>query len=75
MNDLLKWLFLCAAILAMLYAVGGHEQRLIELENRPVYVPSAKPSNCRPMQSLLKNRPIPPIHSYAKPHQVCEEKS
>ena len=31
------------------------------------------PAHCRPMQTLLRNRPIPPVHSFAKPFDICEE--
>jgi hypothetical protein len=66
MRDFLKWVLLCASVMVVAGVSINHESRLKAVEQ-------AVPLPCRTVQSLLKNRPIPAIHSYAKPIPVCEE--
>lgn len=71
MNDLLKWLFLCLAIIALVIAHTDHEKRLQAVEVGP-----SCPAHCRPIQTLLKNRPISQgpgaAHSFDRPFNICE---
>lgn len=67
MNDFLKWIALCFAVLSMLFLVSQLNDRVTEVEAQVYDV-------CVSMQYLLKNRPTPKIHSYAKPLPICGEK-
>lgn len=60
-------LALGASILGLVYLVHG------VVTTPPRKAPALYcPAHCRPMQALLRNRPIPPVHSFAKPFDICE---
>jgi hypothetical protein len=45
--------------------------RMVQPAPEPVLVYDRPRGNCREMASLLANRPIPAIHSYASPPPLC----
>jgi hypothetical protein len=57
------------AVFGLLVLANLHEKRITELETGPS-------CTCRPIQTLLKNRPYPPPpgvkHSFARPFDTCE---
>jgi hypothetical protein len=69
MNDFIKWLSLCFAVLMLTVGLIAMTHRIEKLEEEI----KAIPLPCRTMKSLLENRPIPAIHSYSRPARVCEE--
>lgn len=72
MNDFLKILFLGIAILALMSLV---ETRMAELDRRTTALEGdLRKLKCVTMDYLLKNRPTPAIHSYAKDLPICGEK-
>jgi hypothetical protein len=67
MNDFLKILFLGIAVILVVNMVAQLQMRVTTLEEG-----ASCPAGCRPMQEMLRNRPISKIHSFAKPFDVCK---
>ena len=63
--DFIYKLALCAAILVLLFVVRDHSTRIAVIEGAKC------PAHCRPMQEMLRNRRISPIHSFARSFDVC----
>jgi hypothetical protein len=66
-NDFLKWIAICFALFSMIVLIGQQGDRITVVETQVYDV-------CVSMQHLLKNRPTPKIHSYAKDLPICGEK-